>query len=106
MKSLSHIGVFVSVCAVEHEQSMRIIRKMRRHPVENHSNACLVKFIDESHQSLGIAEARGRSEEPSALIAPASIEGMFHHWHKLHVCESHFFHIRNESFRKLVVRIV
>src|SRR5690606_5707758 len=103
MKSISHAGVFVSVCTVEREQPMRIIRKMRRHPVENHSNACLVKFIDESHQSLRIAEARGRSEEARALITPASIEGMFHHWHKLHVCESHFFHIWNESSRKLVI---
>ena len=56
MKSFAHIGIFISMSAVKHEEPMCIVWKMRRHPVQYHTDAFLVKRINQPHQALRISK--------------------------------------------------
>src|ERR1041385_5990169 len=68
MKAFAHIGIFVGIGPVEHKQAMRIVREMRRHPVEYNANACFMKSIDEFHNTLRIAKAAGRRKITGSLV--------------------------------------
>jgi hypothetical protein len=56
MKSLAHIGILISVRTIKHEQAMRVVRKMRWHPIQDHANAFAVKCIYQCHALLRIAK--------------------------------------------------
>jgi hypothetical protein len=53
MESFSHICIFINMRSVEAIKSMRISRKMRRHPIENNSDPFLVKNLNQMHQFFG-----------------------------------------------------
>ena len=55
--ALARVGVLVERRAVEERQAVRVLGEMRRHPVHNHPDACLVAAVDEVHEVLGRAEA-------------------------------------------------
>ena len=70
MITLLRIRMLEEMRAVEITQAMLVVGKMRRHPIENHANALLMKIIDQVHQVLGRAvPARGR-EVTGCLISP------------------------------------
>ena len=104
MLALARICVLVERRAVEARQREVVLRKVPGHPVENHADAGLMARIDERAEIVGRAEpARGR-EEPGDLIAPGSLERMFHHRHELDVRETHPRDVRHELGRKLAPR--
>src|SRR4051794_8861708 len=72
--AFAHIRIFIGMCPVKHKQAMGIIREMRRHPIENHTNASPMQTINQPHKVLGIAKAACRRKKAGTLIAPATIE--------------------------------
>src|SRR4029453_8326643 len=50
VESLTRIRVLVKVGSVEAREAMRVIRKVRRHPVENHADAPLGHHLHQGHQ--------------------------------------------------------
>src|ERR1039457_2079307 len=76
MKSLPRIRVLVEVRAVEVGESMLVVRKMRRHPIEDHAESALVQAVNEIHEVLRRAVARGGREISCDLISPRTVEGM------------------------------
>ena len=88
VKSLLRVLVLVEVRAVEIHETVRVARKVRRHPVEDHADPLLVQAVDQIHEILRRAvPARGR-EITRDLVAPGAVEGMLHHGHELHVGEA------------------
>ena len=67
---------------------MRVGRKVRGHPVEDHADAALVQVVDEVHEVLRRAVARGRREVAGGLVAPGAVERVLGDRHQLHVREA------------------
>ena len=81
--------MLVQVAAVEFRQAVRIGRKVRGHPVQDHRHAHLVQRVHQELEILRRAVARGRREVTGALVAPGTIERMFGDRHQLHMGEAH-----------------
>ena len=95
--------IFVKRTSVEFEKTVTVLREMRRHPIENHSDTRFMEAVDEVHEILGISEPRGRGEISAYLISPRSVERMLHHRQELNVGISHFLDIRDKLIRDLPV---
>ena len=89
MKSLARIGMLEQVGAIEVTEAMLVLRKMRRHPVEQHPDAALVQVIDKGHELIGRAIARGRRKVAGGLVTPRSVERVLGDGHQLDVREAH-----------------
>ena len=55
--ALARVHVLVEIGAVELGQRVRVLRKMRRHPIHDHADAGLVAFVDEMTEFIRRAEA-------------------------------------------------
>jgi hypothetical protein len=72
---------------------MRVIGKVRRYPIEDHTNTMLMQSVNEIHKILRCAIATCGGKEPCDLVAPGPIEGVLHHGQELHMCESEALHV-------------
>ena len=88
MESLARVGVLVEVRAVEVGEAVRVGRKVRRYPVEDHANAVLVQVVDQVHEILRRAVARRGREVSGGLVSPGTVEGMLHHRQELDMGET------------------
>ena len=70
MLAQPRIFVLVKRGSIEERQSVRVLRKMRGHPVHDHADARLVAAVDEIHEILRRAVARRRRKVSDHLIAP------------------------------------
>ena len=82
------IGMFVEVSSIEEGQTMGVLGKVTRHPVENHANACGVAAIYEVAEFIRTAKATGGGIPARYLIAPRTIKGMLRDRHQLDVGET------------------
>ena len=80
---------------------------MCRYPVKDHADSRLMQFIHEEHKVLRCTVSGGRGIITDHLIAPGSIQRMFHNRHQFHMGVSHFFYIVNDLRSDLtIVRII
>src|SRR5262249_2304357 len=86
--TLPRILVLEQRRAVESRQTVRVLREVTRHPVEDHAEPGTVGGVDEELEVLRRAEPRRRREEAEYLIAPRPGERMFHHRQQLEVREA------------------
>src|SRR5258706_306980 len=100
VQTLARIFVLVQSGSIEAIQPMRVGGKMRRHPVDNHSDAGLMGTIDELREALGPAKPRGRSKQAKRLVAPRSAERMLGDGHELDVREAEIRDIRQQTVRQ------
>ena len=96
MESLARVGVLVEVRAIEVGEAVLVGREVRRNPVEDYGDAVLVQVVDQVHEILRRAVARGGSEVAGGLISPGAVEGMLHHGQKFDVGESHLVDVVGE----------
>ena len=59
--------------------------KVRGHKVEDHADAVAMQAVDEEHQILWRAVARGRRKEAGDPITPRSVKRVLHHRQQLDV---------------------
>ena len=104
VEALARVGVLEQVRAVEAGEAVRIVREVRRHPVEDDADAALVQVVDQPHQPGRVAVARGRGEVPGHLVAPRPVERVLHHGHQLDVREPVCERVLRERLGELVVR--
>ena len=90
MLALARIHVLVEIGAVEFREPVRVLRKMRRHPIHDHADAALMAAIDEMPELIGIPEAAGRRVIIRDLITPRTFERMLRHRQQLDVRVAHF----------------
>src|SRR5262249_26372490 len=93
LDSLAWVGVLIEVRAVKEAQPVRIVGKVRRHPIENHPNAMLVQGVNEVHKILRGAVATGWRKKTRDLVAPGAVEGMLHDGQELDMREAQTLHI-------------
>ena len=103
METLPRIGMLVEMRAVEVGQAVRVGREVRRHPVEDHGDAVLVQVVDQIHEILRRAVARGGGEIAGGLVSPGAVEGMLHHGQEFHVSEAHAADVFGEARRGLAI---
>ena len=101
--ALARIGMLVEVRAVETIQAVLVVRKMRRHPVENHADAVLVQHVDEVHEILRRAVTRRRREIAGRLVTPRAVERMLGDRHQLDVREAHALHVLDQRLRDAAI---
>jgi len=82
---------------------MRIGREVRRHPVEDHADASLVRPIDKTGEAGRIAEARGGREQSRRLVAPGRVEGMLRDRQQLDMREPEIGDVGEQLVADLVV---
>src|SRR5579863_1100301 len=70
MLSLPRIGVFVEMRSVEIAQPRLVLRKMCRHPIENHSDPALVKMVYQIHEIRRCSETAGGRKVANRLVTP------------------------------------
>ncbi len=96
METQPRVRMLVEMRAVESREAVRIVREVRRHPVEDHADAGLVQRVDEVHAILRRAVARGGREVARGLVSPGAVERMLGDGHELHVREAHLRHVVGE----------
>src|SRR5215467_2192197 len=70
MRALARVGVLVEMAAVKLREAVRVARKMRGRPVENHAEASLVAPVDKFHEIHGRTVAAGGGKVAERLIPP------------------------------------
>ena len=101
--ALARIGVLVERRAVEVDQSVRVFREVRRHPIDDHADPRLVAGIDEELEFIGRTEPRGGREISDHLIAPRTRERILHHRQQLDVGVAHLLHVLHQLDRQFPV---
>ncbi len=103
MEALPRVGVLVEMGAVEVGEAVPVAREVRRHPVEDHADAVPVQDVDEVHEVLRRAVARGRREVAGRLVAPRAVERVLGDRQQLDVREAHVADVLGELVRDLAV---
>ena len=103
MLALARVGVLVERRAVEVGQPVRVLREVRRHPIDDHADARLVAAVDEVHEIVGRAEARGGREVADHLVAPRSGERMLHDGQQFDVRVAHLLHVLHQLDGQLAI---
>ena len=101
--ALPRIGMLVQMRAVEHGQSVRVLGKMRGHPVEDHAKSGFVAAVDKMPEIIRVAEAAGGREVAGHLVAPRAVERMLRHGHQLEMREAHLQAVGKETIRQLQI---
>ena len=91
--SFSTVWMFEKIGSIKKSQSVGIIRKMGRNPIQNHPNSRLMQFIDQNHEILRFSKTGSGCKIPNQLITPRGIVGIFHYWHELHMRKTRFLYI-------------
>ena len=89
---------------VEFVQTERILRKMRRHPIQNHPDSRAVERVYKRHEIVRRTETRRNGIIARHLIPPRTVEGKFGNGHKFHVRIAHLLHIRHKRRSQFFIR--
>ena len=103
MLSLSGICMLINCSSVKIRQSMGILGKMCRHPVQNNPDFLSVKIIYQIFEILGCSIAGSRRIITGDLISPGTVKGMLCNPHQLHMCIAHILHILGKLHRQFPV---
>ena len=96
MFALARIFIFIEGMAVKISQSVGVLWKMGRYPVQNDADTVFMEIIYKIHEILWRAISGGRRKISGYLIAPGAVIGMFRNSHKLYMGISHFLHIGSQ----------
>ena len=93
VQALAWIRVLVRRRAIEQREPVRIIGKVRRHPVEDHPEPMRMAGRDQAREPSRITEATRRRIHARDLIAPRSIERVLQAGQQLDVREAEIRHV-------------
>ena len=96
MLAFARVGVFVQRGPVELRQTVRVLRKMRGHPVDDHAQTVRMAGFDEARKTFRRTEARGRREHAQRLVAPRTVEWIFRDRHQFDVGEAEVGRVRRQ----------
>ena len=105
MLALSRVGILIGRGTIEIRQSLRILREVRRYPVEDHADTVLVKIIHHVHELLRGTMAARRCEIAGHLITPAGVQRMLCDAHQLDVGVAHIVTVLGELMCRLGIGI-
>ena len=99
----SRIGMFVERGTVKPGKAVRVLREMRRDPVEQDPDSFPVAGIDKETEIVSRTITAGWRKVTGGLVTPGGIVGMLGNGQQLDVRETHFTDIVDQSFRQLPV---
>ena len=105
VRALSRIQVLIEAGSVKAGQTEGILRKMRRHPVQNHADSLLMHIVHKIHEVLRCTVARRGCVVSGHLITPGFIQRMLHDRQQLHMGIAHLFYIRSKHRSQLPIGI-
>ena len=105
MLALSRIRIFKGRRTVKISQSMGILRKMCRNPVQDHTNAIAMQIIDHIRKILRRPVTGSRRIVSGHLISPGTIIRMLGDSHQFYMSVSHLFHIICDRMCELAICI-
>ena len=103
MLAQARVVVLIEMRAVKIGQPVAILRKVRRHPVDDHANPLLMTLVHEVFEIVRRAESRRRGIVADRLIAPGSIERVFADRQHFDMREAHLFDVGDQGFRQLAI---
>ena len=103
MRALARIGMFVKMRSVELRQPVRVARKMRGRPVEQHAEAGLVGAVHKLHEVGRRSIAAGGGKIAQRLISPRTVVGMLHDGQQFDVRVAEFLDVRNQLVGKFAI---
>src|SRR5580700_9476839 len=103
MRALARVGVLVEVRAVELREAEGVAREMRGSPVQENADAGVMAAIDKLHELSGSAVAAGGSEVANRLVAPGTVERVFHDGKQLDVGVAKILDVGNKLIAKLAI---
>ena len=92
--ALARVRVFVKIGAVEFREPVRVLRKMRRHPIHDDADAGLMALVDKMTELIRTAVPARRRVVIRHLITPRTFERMLRHGHELDVGVTHLENVR------------
>src|SRR5262249_24216014 len=93
--------MLVQICPIEVPESMTILWKMGRNPIQQNSNSCLMAAINEGTEFFWCSKATRRCKIAHNLIAPRSIKWVLGERHQLNMGIAHILNIRNQACSQL-----
>src|SRR5262249_42273670 len=96
VKAAPRIGVLVEVGAVEVAEAVLVAGEVRGHPVEKDADPLLMQVVDQVHEVLRLAKARGWREVAGDLISPGSVKRMLGDRHELDVSKAVVAYVSGE----------
>ena len=95
--------MLIEVGAIKIGQTVGILRKVGRNPIQNDANAMLMTTVHKGHEIFRRAKSAGGRKIPNGLIAPGSVKRMFRDGKQFNVGIPHFEDVRNELLCQLEV---
>ena len=95
--------MLIQGCAIKTRQAVCIAWKVRRDPVQQHTDAGLMTAIHQKLQIVGRAMPAGGREIAGGLITPGVIERMFGDRQQLDVREVHLPQVTHQLHRQFAV---
>ena len=102
MHTFARVGVFIQVRAIELRQATGVVRKVRRHPIQQHADAAGMAGLHEALQAFGLAKARTRCVQAQRLVAPGAIERMLADGQQLDVGETQLGDVIRQTIGQFV----
>src|SRR4249919_2959288 len=99
----ARVFMFVKTGAVIARKAVRILRKVARYPIEDHSDAGLMATVHEIAELVGISVPARRRVKVDDLIAPRTVERMLHHGQQFDVRESQLLDVGDQAVAELYV---
>lgn len=99
------IRIFIERFSVKIRKTMRILRKMRRYPVQDYADLIAVQGIDQILKVLRRSVTCRRCKISRYLIPPRTVERMLCNTHQFHMGIFHFFKVFHNTVGKFTVII-
>jgi len=103
MLAFARVGVLVEGGAVEKRQAVRVFGKVAGHPIDDDAEPGLMAGVDEVHEVVGRAEARGGGVIANHLIAPRAGERMLGHREQFDVRVAEARAVFHQARRKFAI---
>ena len=103
MLPLLRVLIFITLGTVKLIQSLFILWKMCRYPVDDNTDIVFMELVDEIHQILRCSVARGCSKISGHLVSPGRVVRVFGNRHQFDVGVAHLLDINHHLIRHLAV---
>jgi hypothetical protein len=104
MLAFAFVGVFVERRSIEATEREIVLRKVRRHPVDDDADPVLMAVVHEILEVVRGAVTRGGREVAGDLVTPRRVERVLGDGHQFDVREAEAFHVIDQTRGNLTIR--
>ena len=105
MLALARVAVLVELCSIEQGQAPFVAREVGGHPIEDHADPALMKFVDEGSEVVGCPKTCCRRVVTGDLVAPRTTKRMFGDGKQFDVSEAEGADVVGDLDGQLAIRV-